>query len=333
MTDANAKPEAAPAALAAIFFIGGILLGARAVTGSGPALALAGACALLLAFSARRGARGPAAFFGFAILWASLGFLEARARIQGPAEQARRTFGSLSGERERSDRIEGVLTDFWSGSPPHVRGRMRAERLWSNGAWHAFPAEVYVFLSGEIPAEAAADRGDRVIAAGHVTPEDVPPSERDISLPWPSYRLSVKSAALLERRGATALSLLTLPNRWLHSRLPRAGTAVPAFDRDVRGPLSALLLGRIADIERGMVARYRRGGLYHLLVVAGLHVALAGGLVMFALRSLRVRGKPRDAAFLAAIFVFVLVGGGNAPAVRAGTVFGLHRAARLLERP
>ena len=31
--------------------------------------------------------------------------------------------------------------------------------------------------------------------------------------------------------------------------------------------------------------------------------------------------------------VLVLVGGGNPPAVRAGTVFGIHRAARLLERP
>jgi competence protein ComEC len=333
MTDANAKPEAAPAALAAIFFIGGILLGARSVTGSGGALALAGGCALLLAFRARRGERGPAAFFAFAVLWASLGFFEARARIQGPAEEARRAYRGLSGEKERSDRVEGVLTDFWSGSPPRVRGRLRAERLWTNGAWHAFPAEVSVFLSGETPAEATADRGDRVIAAGHLSPEDVPPSERDLSLPWPAYRLSIKSAALIECRRATALSLLTLPNRWLHSRLPRAGAADPAFDRDVRGPLSALLLGRIADLERGMVARYRRGGLYHLLVVAGLHVALAGGLVMFALRCLRVRGKPRDAAFLAAIFVFVLVGGGNAPAVRAGTVFGLHRASRLLERP
>jgi competence protein ComEC len=210
---------------------------------------------------------------------------------------------------------------------------MRAERLWANGAWQAFPAEVFVFLSGETSAEATADRGDRVIAAGHLSPEDVSPSERDLPLPWPAYRLSIKSAALLERQGATALSWLTLPNRWLHARLPRAGAADPEFDRDVRGPLSALLLGRTADLERGMVARYRRGGLYHLLVVAGLHVALAGGLVMFALRSLRVRGKPRDAAFLAALFVFVLVGGGNAPAVRAGTVFGLHRASRLLERP
>jgi hypothetical protein len=130
MTDANAKPEAAPAATAAVFFIGGILLGARSVTGTGLSLALSGGCAILLALSARRGRRGPAAFFAFALLWAALGFLEARVRIQGPAAEARQTFDSLSGERERSDRIEGVLTDFWSGSPPRVRGRLRAERLW-----------------------------------------------------------------------------------------------------------------------------------------------------------------------------------------------------------
>src|SRR5262249_30714809 len=100
-----------------------------------------------------------------------------------------------------------------------------------------------------------------------------------------------------------------------------------------RGPLAALILGRTADLDRGMVARFRRGGLYHMLVVSGLHVVLACGLVMIALRSLRVRGKPRDAVFLGIVFLFVLVGGGHPPAVRAGTVFGLHRAARLLERP
>jgi len=46
-----------------------------------------------------------------------------------------------------------------------------------------------------------------------------------------------------------------------------------------------------------------------------------------------VRGKPRDAVFLAVLLSFVLIGGGNPPAIRAGTVFGLHRAARLVERP
>src|SRR5262249_30234403 len=51
------------------------------------------------------------------------------------------------------------------------------------------------------------------------------------------------------------------------------------------------------------------------------------------LRMAGIRGKVRDAVFLLILVVFVLVGGGHPPAVRAGTVFGLHRAARLLERP
>jgi competence protein ComEC len=332
MNDAGQRHEAAPAALAAICFLCGILLGARSVTGTGRAIALACGCALLLVVSVRRRERGPVALLGSTLFWASLGFIEARARIREPAEVARRTFSWLPSQHERSDRVEGVLTDFWSGSPPRVRGRMRAERVWTRGAWHPFPADVFIFLSGETPAERTADRGDRVTAVGHINPEGISASERDLSLPWPVYRLSIKSAALLARQGPTVSSLLTLPNRWLHARLPPVATGA-AFDRDVRGPLSALLLGRTADLERGMVARYRRGGLYHLLVVSGLHVALASGLAMLALRSLRVRGKPRDAVFLAVLLLFVLVGGGNPPAVRAGTVFGLHRAARLVERP
>ena len=50
----------------------------------------------------------------------------------------------------------------------------------------------------------------------------------------------------------------------------------------------------VITFDRGMVARYRRGGLYHLLVVSGLHVALAAGLVLGGLRRARVAGKDRS---------------------------------------
>ena len=69
-----------------------------------------------------------------------------------------------------------------------------------------------------------------------------------------------------------------------------------------------------------------------MLVIAGLHVALACGLTMLALRTFRIRGKARDSIFLAVLLLFVLVGGGHPPVLRAGTVFGIHRATRLLER-
>ena len=332
MSDASPVLKAAPAAAAAAFFTCGILLGARAISGELGSAVLAGCCLLLLAL--RSGVRARSAIRVTATLfWASLGFLAGRERIALPAESARVAFARLAAVRDRADRIEGVLAESWSGSPPRVIGRMRAERLWTEGAWRPFPAEIFLFVSGQAAPESRADRGDRVAITGRLTLEDLPASERDIAMPWPQYRLSIKSEVLIERRGATFASLLSFPNRWLHSRLPPRGSRGESFERDVRGPLSALLLGRTSELDRGMVARFRRGGLYHMLVVSGLHVALACGLAMFLLRAIGVRGKARDGVFIGILLLFVLVGGGHPPAVRAGVVFGLHRVARLLERP
>ena len=333
MSDASPDLEAAPAAVAAAFFTGGILLGARAICGDAESAFLAGCCLLLLAMRNRRPARSVISRAAAALLWASLGFLAGRARIAVPAQTARVAYARLPTVRDRADRVEGVLSESWSGTPPRVIGRMRAERLSVDGEWRPFPAEIFLFVSGEAAPERRADRGDRVAITGHLTLEDLAASERDLPMPWPEYRLSIKSEVLIERRGATFASLLSLPNRWLHSRLPPRGSPGDSFEREVRGPLCALLLGRTSELDRGMVARFRRGGLYHMLVVSGLHVALSCGLAMFVLRAIGVRGKTRDGVFLCILLLFVLVGGGHPPAVRAGVVFGLHRVARLLERP
>ncbi len=324
-----AKGGEAPALAAAIALVAGIWLGAWSVTGMAQALALTAAVPLLLYTAIRRGHRAMVRL-SLLLFWLAAGFLSGLLRAARPAETSRRAAWALPSAAERVDRVEGRLVDFWSGAPPRVRSRLRAERLWSAGAWHPFSADVFLFVSGETQVESVADRGDRVVLVGRLRAEDLPPSERDISLPWPTYRFSAKSALAIERRERTLLSILHLPNRWLHRSIP-AGDA--KFDRDVRGPLSALLLGRTSDLDRGMVARYRRGGLYHLLVVSGLHVALAAGLVLALLRWLAVGGKRRDGVLLASVLLFVVVAGGNPPAVRAGIVVTIFLATRLLERP
>ncbi len=261
-----------------------------------------------------------------------MGFAEGRT-IARADDAGRRAFADLPSTAARVDVLEGVLTDFWSDAPPRARGRLRAERLQVAGKWRPFPAEVFLFVSGSLPPERAADRGDRVRLVGHLRREDLPASTRDVELPFRRYRLSVKSALLIRRVGRTVSSGLSLPNRFLHGRLPPEGSRGEEFDRNVRGPLAALLLGRTSQLDRGMVASYRRGGLYHLLVVSGLHVGLAAGLVLAGLRLARVGGKRRDAVLLASVFLFVLVGGANPPAIRAGLVVAVFLAARLLERP
>ena len=319
----------APAARAAVLLVAGIFLGSWSVSGGWAALALAAVSAAGLALLGDRRARSLA-FGGF---WLAAGFASGRLRVAAPAEQAAAAFRTLPPGANRTVVVEGRLTDFWSGRPPAARTTLRARRLrWVGGA-SDFPAEVVVFVSGEAPVAPVADRGDRVRIAGSLETEDLPASDRDLALPWTRFRLSVKSARLVERERATLLSALTSPNRRLTAALPDPKDADPAFDRDVRGPLAALLLGRTSELDRGMVARYRRGGLYHLLVVSGLHVILAAGLALMLLGLLRVEGKSRDLCLLATVFLFVLVGGANPPAVRAGLVVAIFLATRVVERP
>ncbi|MGH9400433.1 MAG: ComEC/Rec2 family competence protein, partial [Thermoanaerobaculia bacterium] len=322
----------APAVAAAIALVAGTWLGAWSVWGGAAAIALAALCgvAVGLSASAARDRKSGLTRFAGVLLWAALGFASGRSRLAIPAEVSRAAAAALDPEAAGAVRIEGVLEDFWTGDPPRARSRLRAERILSGGDWQPFPAEVYVFVSGQTPVETVADRGDRIVLTGSLRPEDLPASERDIALPWPAFRLSVKSALQITGRRATPLSVLDGPNRWLHARLPKARGPL---DRDVRGPLSALLLGRTADLDRGMVASYRRGGLYHLLVVSGLHVVLACGLALAALRLLKVEGKARDAMLLGAVAFFVALAGANPPAVRAGIVLAVFLVARLLERP
>ena len=318
----------APAARAAVLLVLGIFAGAWSVGGARGAGVLIGVSALGLAAAPSGGA---AARLSFAALWLSAGFVSGAVRIAAPAARARAAFAALSEESRHAVVLEGTLADFWSGDPPRARSVLRADRLEAPArAARDFPAEVAVFVSGRGAVAPRADRGDRVRAAGHLEEEDLPASDRDVPVPMPRYRLSVKSATLVERERFTLLSLLTVPNRILFRALPTGGADEV---RNVRGPLAALLLGRTAELDRGMVARYRRGGLYHLLVVSGLHVALAAAMAAALLTSLGVEGRRRDAILLAGVFLFVLVGGANPPAVRAGLVVGVLIATRLFERP
>jgi hypothetical protein len=247
----------------------------------------------------------------FAALWLGAGFASGALRIAAPERRLRAALRTLDDSPRRVDVVEGRLDDFWTGRPPRARTTLRAQRLRVGAAWVEFPAEVVVFVSGLSPVEGVAGRGDRVRVTGRLEHEDVPASDREVPRPWTRLRMSCKSALMLERIGGTWRSAVACPNRRLFAGLERAdpGARDPRFDRDVRGPLAALLLGRTSELDAGMVARYRRGGLYHLLVVSGLHVVLAGALILSALTALRVEGKPRDAILLASVWLFVAVRG------------------------
>ncbi len=238
---------AAPAARAAFCVVAGIFAGAWSVRGEVEAWGLLGCSVALLGLTARRPDRGAAALLGVFAFWLAAGFLAGRLRLAIPAHQARDAFWRADAQGAFSDSVEGVLDDFWSGEPPRARTTLHALRILDRSGWIPFRAEVVVYLSGLPPAGPLPDRGDRVRLTGRLEREDLPASERELPLPWPRYRLSVKSARLVEREGRTILSALTFPNRFLFRAATRAHGAGSdedgAFGRGVRGPLAALLLG------------------------------------------------------------------------------------------
>ena len=238
--------------------------------------------------------------------------------------------------RPAAVRLEGVLDRLLERTSSAARARRSAaDRLEIAGsALEPFRAEVAVFSRESGGRRSVADRGDRVRVTGQLEPEDLPASERELPLPWPRYRLSVKSARLVERRGATLASLLTGAEPAPVRRAAR-GTAGPSTTATSAGPLAALLLGRTSELDRGMVARYRRGGLYHLLVVSGLHVVLAAGLVRVrSSRSPGVEGKRRDVVLLlaASSSSFSSEAPIRRPSARVSSS-AIFLVTRLLERP
>ena len=322
----------APAARAAVCLVLGIFLGAWSIGGAPGAAALAGVAALALAALGRPGRRSAALRLAFVAFWLAAGFLLGRARIAARAEAARAAFARTSAPVRQAAVLEGMLTDFWSGEPPRaphdaarraplaggrldsVSGRGRRVRLGpdarparggpgrSRACDRPPRARGAARLRAGGPAAVAAlphlreERADGRAGAGHV------PHAADVA----------QSLPLLAAAGGAGPGV-----RARRARAPRGPPARPDLgarsgDGGPLPPRRALSPARRVGPARRARGRSRR---------------------LRACRCSAVGGKPRDALLLASVFLFVLVGGANPPAVRAGLVVAIFLATRLLERP
>lgn len=96
--------------------------------------------------------------------------------------------------------------------------------------------------------------------------------------------------------------------------------------------LKAILLGDRSALDSGIVDPFRQSGLYHLLVIAGLHVGLLALLVTGALRLLGLSRTSRSLILLAVLVAYALIVEQRAPTLRATVMLGIFIVARLLDR-
>ena len=98
------------------------------------------------------------------------------------------------------------------------------------------------------------------------------------------------------------------------------------------GMMEAILIGEKSKLEKVWTENFRRTGTYHTLIIAGFHVTILATCLLFLLRICNLHPTQALAITCAAAWLYALVSGGNAPAVRAAAGFTLYAVAKFFFR-
>jgi competence protein ComEC len=103
-------------------------------------------------------------------------------------------------------------------------------------------------------------------------------------------------------------------------------------DAYATGMMEATLIGETRKLDKIWTDHFRRTGTFHMLVIDGLHIMVLAAFFLFLLRLCFIPELPALTCAAAAAWLYVLVSGANAPAVRAAGGFTLYLAARFFYR-
>ena len=96
--------------------------------------------------------------------------------------------------------------------------------------------------------------------------------------------------------------------------------------------MEAVLIGEKSKLEKVWTDNFRRTGTYHTLIIAGFHVTILAGCLLFLLRICMLGEMTALGVTVGAAWLYALVSGCNAPAVRAAGGFTLYAIARFFFR-
>nr|WP_051257243.1 ComEC/Rec2 family competence protein [Brevundimonas aveniformis] len=268
------------------------------------------------------------------IAFAAFGLLMAKARSDAVA-------APIATASEGPIGIEGWVVDV--ASPGSRGARVVLAPTWIEGvAADQIPHRLTVSLRGE-----AVRPGTQVALRGIANPPPGPASPGAFDFGRNAWFQSVGGSvlAITEPR-----PLVLAPPPW-RLRLKMAINAM-RFDLGQRivarlgpetgGIATAMVTGHEAWIDPADEQAMRDSGLAHILSISGLHMAIVGGFVFFAVRLgvaawpwlvLRVPGKKVAAwAGITAVAVYLVVSGAPPPAERAAIVAWVAFAAILFDR-
>ena len=146
---------------------------------------------------------------------------------------------------------------------------------------------------------------------------------------------TIKNPLLVEKLPRSAqVGIWTLFER-IRSRLLRSiDNLYPRWSAQGRcgTVLKAVLLGDRSSLDSATIENFRKTGLYHLLVIAGLHVGLLVLLASWLLRLFPLGETARRIIVLALLIFYSVLVEQRAPTLRATLMISLYLLARLLYR-
>jgi competence protein ComEC len=259
---------------------------------------------------------------GTSLAFLSLGLLAAAVRLDLPA--------SLLSSPDRESSVEAVVkvTGHWATDEEGWSAPSRIVRLRQGDRVETPPLEVILHLPD--PEEPPPAFGSTLRIKGYITRS--PGFANRAPAPPGPWRLRVKSRLLMEQESPPGwIARLSGAIRLRLEEAYRDAGAESAGDRQGKALARALVLGDASRLPLEWKRGLRVTGVYHLMSISGVHVALVAGTVW--LLAWRLHRTLRLALMLSSILLYLLLVGPLPALVRSAVMGSLAVAALLARRP
>jgi len=140
----------------------------------------------------------------------------------------------------------------------------------------------------------------------------------------------IKSPLLVERFDDERVFL---PVAWLYEWRQHLGAEFDrCFSAETAGVLDAVLLGNRHKVSRAVADRFREGGTFHVLVIAGLHISFIAGLLFLLMKRITRNRVVQFLCLVTMLFAYSMAVGAQMPVMRAALVFAFGIFAPLVWR-
>lgn len=332
-----------PALAIAVSFAAGILAGGRLAPAVPhvPVLALAIAAAFLLIGMALLRANVALAALASLLVWCSLGAAAVRIqRVAGPADHVTRLVAEHQLDISVPLRWQGRLRSDPLRLPWGIRYDIDLEQVQSAGSWMPVSGGLradYFFderSRQDPPVLHAGDRLEMLLRARLVRNfADPGVTDRRALMANQGIYLtgSPRNTALISKIAGSPPSIAARLARFRGTLLNEAN-AMFAGTPDRTAVARAMLLGDRSFLDSQQIETFRTTGVYHVLVLAGLHVGVLAAALLWFGRKLRLSIGIRTLLTLAALASYVGVVEDRPPIIRAALMAAAYLLGRLLFR-